>query len=215
MDKPRQRRTSAGQPAFRLPPDVSFCKQVLAQGWAYEFRHRGLGQLGRIVLRETADGRTHIASEVAGDAKDPKTAERMAIFKPLALEIVRRIEAGTGGEATDGWEDPPESLLPEPKELIESKMIFCERCGRRLGLLIFAPGATDTGHFEDYARKMYPEYARLNLPTWIIGPALGSGPMMERPAEILKVWPTRESIMRQPPAEFNAMIDQLRSRHCR
>jgi hypothetical protein len=27
----------------------------------------------------------------------------------------------------------------------------------------------------DYARKMYPHYNHLNVPTWIIGPALGEG----------------------------------------
>jgi hypothetical protein len=32
----------------------------------------------------------------------------------------------------------------------------------------------------------------MNLPTWIIGPALGDGPLMDRPADILKVWPERE-----------------------
>lgn len=95
MDKRRQHRTSADQAGFRLPPDVSFSKQVLAQGSAYEFRHQDLGQLGRF------------------------------------------------------------------------------------------------------------------------GPALGSGPMMERPAEILKVWPAREPVLRQSPAEFNAMLDLLRRQHCR
>jgi hypothetical protein len=73
MDKRRQHGNFADQTGFRLPKDVSFCKQVLVEGWAYEFRHRGLGQLGRVVLRETADGRTHISSEVAGDAKDPRS----------------------------------------------------------------------------------------------------------------------------------------------
>jgi hypothetical protein len=31
---------------------------------------------------------------------------------------------------------------------------------------IFAPAATDAGRFEDYARKRYPQYTRLNVPTW-------------------------------------------------
>jgi len=82
-------------------------------------------------------------------------------------------------------------------------------------MLIFAPGASDDGHYENYARKMYPEYARLNVQTWIIGPALGTGPMIDRPAEILKVWPTREPILPQRPEQFNAALDLLRSRHCR
>ncbi len=53
-----------------------------------------------------------------------------------------------------------------------------------VAMLIFAPQATDPGGFEDYARKMYPEYTRLDLPTWIIGPALGDGPLIDRPADI-------------------------------
>ena len=47
---------------------------------------------------------------------------------------------------------------------------------------------------------MYPQFNRLNVPTWIIGPALGEGPLIDRPADVLKVWPTRELIQRLPPA---------------
>jgi hypothetical protein len=43
----------------------------------------------------------------------------------------------------------------------------------------FAPQATDSGRFEDYARRIYPEYVRLNLPTWFVGPALGSGLLID------------------------------------
>jgi hypothetical protein len=64
---------------------------------------------------------------------------------------------------------------PETKEMIESKLISCERCGTVVAMLIFAPKATDPGYFEDYARKMYPHYNHLNAPTWIVGPALGEG----------------------------------------
>ena len=81
-------------------------------------------------------------------------------------------------------------------------------------MLIFAPVATDPGRFEDYARKMYPQYARLNVPTWIIGPALGAGPLLERPADVLKVWPAREPIERLRPAQLNARVDQLATGHC-
>jgi hypothetical protein len=35
----------------------------------------------------------------------------------------------------------------------------CERCGAVVAMLIFAPAATDPGRFEDYARKMYPQYS--------------------------------------------------------
>ena len=89
--------------------------------------------------------------------------------------------------------------------MIESKLIPCERCGTVVAMLIFAPNATDPGHFEDYARKMYPHYNHLNVPTWILGPALGEGPLIERPVDVLKVWPAREAIQRLLPAQFNSL----------
>jgi hypothetical protein len=76
------------------------------------------------------------------------------------------------------------------------------------------PEATESGQFEDCARKMYPEYTRLNVPTWVIGPALGGGPEMDRPADILKVWPKRTPIKRLKPDEFNPIIDRLATGHC-
>src|SRR5690242_5634178 len=36
---------------FELPPEVSFAKERLPGGWAYVFRHRTLGLLGRILLQ--------------------------------------------------------------------------------------------------------------------------------------------------------------------
>jgi hypothetical protein len=206
-------KVSGVEGGFRLPPDVSFNKQSLPYGWAYVFRHRSLGELGRIVLQEAGDGRTHLSFEVVGDPADPMTAERAAIFQPLGMELARQMEAATG-PAADAASVRVPPRPPEPKELVESRLIPCERCGRVVAMLIFAPQATDAGGFEDYARKMYPEYTRLNLPTWIIGPALGSGPPIDRPAEILKIWPAREPMQRQRPAEFNSMLDRLITEHC-
>lgn len=74
--------------------------------------------------------------------------------------------------------------------------------------------ATYPGRFEDYARLMYPEYTRLNLPTWIICPALGSGPMMDRPAEIWKVWPERGDVELLLSSQFNPVIAELAARNC-
>src|ERR1700738_3752155 len=119
------------------------------------------------------------------------------------------MEAAFGTTPEDaGPVDPPRRPL-EAKGVIESKIIPCERCGDVVAMLIFAPTATDPGRFEDYARKMYPQYNRLNVPTWIIGPALGEGPLIGRPADVLKVWPTREPIQRLVPAQFNPLLDQL------
>jgi len=38
---------------FALPPEVSFHKQRLGDGWAYLFWHRLLGELGRILVQDT------------------------------------------------------------------------------------------------------------------------------------------------------------------
>jgi len=199
---------------FRLPPDVSFEKQRLADAWAYVFRHRVLGELGRILLQELDDGRCHISCEVVGDPSDPMTTQWATIFKPLGLELSRQMEATFGATPEEvGPVDPP-TRVPEAKGVIESKIIPCERCGAVVAMLIFAPKATDPGRFEDYACKMYPQYNRLNVPAWIIGPALGEGPLIDRPADVLKVWPAREPIQRLPPAQFNSLLDQFVTRHC-
>ena len=90
---------------------------------------------------------------------------------------------------------------PDAGELVESKLIPCERCGAGVALLIFAPGATDLGRFEDYARPIYQQVVQMNVPTYVIGLALGDGPLMDRPADILKIWPEREVMQRlRPPA---------------
>jgi len=166
------------------------------------------------LLQELGDGHCHISCEVVGDPSDPMTTQRAAIFKPLGLELTRQMEAVMGRTREDvGSVDLPRRP-PETKEVIESKLIPCERCGTVVAMLIFAPNATDAGHLEDYARKMYPHYNHLNVPTWIIGPALGEGPLIDRPADVLKVWPAREPIQRLPPAQFNSLLDQFVTRHC-
>jgi hypothetical protein len=56
------------------------------------FRHRLLGEIGRILLQELGDGRCHVSCEVVGDPSDPMTTQREAIFKPLGLELTRQME---------------------------------------------------------------------------------------------------------------------------
>lgn len=195
-----------------LPPDVSFERQRLTDGWAYMFRHRTLGALGRILLQDVDGGHCHISCEVVGDPADPMTARRAAIFEPISRDIARQMEAATG-PAPESFTAP--KVPQDPTEVIESKVIPCPRCGAAAAMLVFAPAATDVGRFEDYARMMYPEYTRWNVPTWIIGPALGSGPPQDRPADIVKVWPVRESTQRLPPDRFNPLLDQIIAGHCR
>ena len=97
----------------------------------------------------------------------------------------------------------------------QSKLTQCERCHAGVALLIFAVRAIDHGGLEDYARKMYGEVVRQNLPTYVIGPALGSGPLMDRPADILQIWPKRAPVQRLRPDEFNPIIHAMAQAHCR
>ena len=197
-----------------LPPDITFEKRPLpGDGWAYEFRHRTLGALGRILLQGLPEGRNaHISCEVAGDPADPRTAERRAIFEPLGLEIARQMEQIVGSLADKRPTVPPAPPV-EPGEVVESKLTQCSTCNAFVAMLVFAPEATDAGRFEDYVRRMYPEYSRRSLPTWIIGPA--SGPEPEDPADILQVWPTRKPLQRLTPAQFNPRLERLAASHCR
>ena len=71
---------------------------------------------------------------------------------------------GATPEGAGRVEPPPRP--PQAREVIESKLIVCERCGAVVAMLIFAPAAADPGRFEGYARKMYPQYTRLDVPTW-------------------------------------------------
>lgn len=199
---------------FRLPPEVSSAKQRLADGWAYVFRHRRLGEPGRILVQDLDDGRTHISYEIAGDPDDPMTTRRRKIMEPIGDAIAKRLEAACGSDKTPVSGTPPKPPA-DPGERIETKLMLCRQCSAPVAVLFFAPAATDTGRFEDYARKLYPECVRHNVPAWIIGPALGSGPLDDdNPADILQIWPKRRPTRRLSPAEFNPELDELTGGHC-
>ncbi len=112
----------------------------------------------------------------------------------------------TGSVPDSGHLGPPPVSPAGHGEGIEGKLMQWERCDASVAMLIFAPGATELARFEDYARLMYPEYTRLNLPTWIIGPSLGGSSMENRSADIFQVWPVRGSMERMQPDEFNIMV---------
>src|SRR3954468_12336614 len=120
--------TPRNRDRFVLPPEVSFAKDRLGDGWAYVFRHRLLGVLGRLLVQDTGDGRCRVTCEVAGDPADPMTAKRAEVFRPLGLELAHRLESrvGTVPAALAAPPAPP----PSPShELVESQVIPCDRCG--------------------------------------------------------------------------------------
>ena len=152
---------------FQLPPDITYNQEQLPDGFAFNFRHARLGDLGRILLQDHPNGQTQIICEVIGDPNDPMTAKRGAIFKPISHKITSQIDAALGGRAqilgegeTSAARQPPKSL-----ERIASKLIPCLKCGRPAALLIFADYAQDIGGLEDYARLMYSKIIELDVPT--------------------------------------------------
>ncbi|MCB0094246.1 MAG: hypothetical protein KDE46_00945 [Caldilineaceae bacterium] len=201
--------------SFHLPADISFRKESLSSGWAYVFRHAEIGELGRIVIQGRLDGQSHITCEVVGDPQDPMTKQREAIFKPLGLELVQQMERAMGIEepTTAQWVEPP-ARPAEPLEKIASTLMQCETCGANVALLIFADNAQDVSGLEDYARLMYPQVAKLNIPTWVIGPPSGKGLPHKQPSDMLKIWPEREPVFQSCPDDFNPIIEKLMATHC-
>ncbi|MEM9803853.1 MAG: hypothetical protein AAF959_01120 [Cyanobacteria bacterium P01_D01_bin.56] len=195
---------------FLLPPDVTFDRQSSNGGIVYTFRHQTMGALGRITLRDTPHGQCRITSEVVGDQSDPMTAKRAQIFKPLSDQLTTALDAALGGK---GIIVPPMPTAAGPAERIASTLIPCERCGAGVALLVFADRAHNEGDMEDYARKMYPRYKELNLPTWVVGPPLGV-PSDNTQAMTSKVWPEREPLQRLSPNQVNKQLDILLDAHC-
>ena len=200
---------------FNLPPDVFYQQEPVPNGFAFNFRHAKLGDLGRILLQERPDGQTQILSEIVGDPEDPMTAKRGAIFKPISEAITSQLDAALGGTAQIlGEGDPSGAVKPSASiEKIASKLIPCLKCGRPAALLVFADYAQDIGGLEDYARLMYPKIIELDVPTWVIAPPEGQG--RDAAANILKVHPKRESICKLTPDEFNRKLDKITASHCR
>ena len=195
---------------FNLPPDISYNKEQLPNGFAFNFRHSQLGNIGRILLQERPDGQTQILCEVVGDPDDPMTAKRAAIFKPIGIELSNQLDVALGGKAQGN----PTFVEPPPKsiEKIASKIIPCPKSGRPAALLIFADYAEDVGGLEDYARLMYRNIIELDVPTWVIAPPEGTG--RNAASNILKVHPKREPVCKLTPDEFNQRLERIVAEHC-
>lgn len=178
--------------------------------FAYVVREDQLGEIGRIVVQGTPDGQTHLCFEVAGDPDDPTTKIRMQRFQPVCEVVSKAFSNRFPGGPTS---IPPPPSPKSPSETLGVKYMNCLSCGADVALLVFADGVTEPGHFEDYARKMHHVYSRMKVPTWIVGEMLGP-PGDDTPANVFKVWPSREPIKPMTPRQLNAILDQLESSHC-
>lgn len=193
-----------------LPPDITCTQQHSGAVAIYTFRHRELGELGRIVLTDYPGEQTQVSCEVVGEPNDPMTLTRLSLFQPLTDNILQAMAT----RQTDISDTAASPQIPSPaSERVESKMLPCEVCGRPVALLIFAAGAQSPADFADYARKMFHLYRDMNVPTWIIGDSLGV-PGFSTPSCVMKVWPEWESIRQITPTDFNDDLDRLLSGHC-
>jgi len=201
---------------FRLPPDVTSTRDTLATGAiAYSFRHARLGLLGRLVISALGD-QTQVTSELSGDADDPMTIERLAIFRPISEALTAILDHRTGGDpATDaarGTDTPaPQPPGPDANHLIKSTVVQCDQCGAFVAHIVFADEATGT--LEDHARLMHGRIQELGLPAWVLGPIQERGRHAGQ-AELLAVYPAREPARWVTDAEFDAIIDAITGVHC-
>ncbi len=195
---------------FRLPLNITVSRQLLPDWVAYVFRDIELGELGRLAVEGMPSGETRLSSEASGFPDDPMFARRKEMLEPLCQELSGILEALRG----KGRSTAHPVRTPQPQGSLPCEEVRCDVCDKMVAFLIFADGATDDGLFEDYARLMYPHYTNHNVPTYIIGPELGGGPMEHRPANILQVWPSRSPMTCQRPDEFNPIIERLANEHC-
>ncbi len=201
---------------FKLPPDVTSTRATLATGAiAYSFRHAHLGLLGRLVIGTLGD-QTQVTSEISGDADDPMTAARLAIFRPISEALTAILDHRSGGDpatyAARGTDTPaPQPPGPDANHLIKSKVVQCDRCDAFVAHIVFADEATGT--MEDHARVMHRRIRELGLPTWVLGPIQERGRHAGQ-AELLAVYPEREPARWVTDAEFDAMMDAITGVHC-
>jgi len=73
-----------------------------------------------------------------GDPSDPMTENRAQVFKPLGVELAKGIES-LAGTVPASEAASPLSRPVEPREVIESRLILCDRCGTPVALLVFTP----------------------------------------------------------------------------
>ena len=203
--------------AFKLPPNVSFRKEKHGNHWVYQFRHKDLGNIGRIVLKPAPNGKTEVVSELVGDPSDPMFEKRAAIFKPLGIQISNAMDqvARSGQPIQKNYSAP---TMPSTRgKNIARKLVQCEQCDKGIGLIILAPDAVDIGILEDYTRLMYPEMKQHNVPAWIVGgmsPFAGVDSANEPRCVVRKVYPQLEDIFYASPEEFNEQTEDLLIKCC-
>jgi hypothetical protein len=196
---------------FQLPKNISMNREWLKGSMVYIFRDKKLGEIGRIVVQGLENGETNLACEVTGDKNDPMTQKRLKIFEPVSEGIINMMTSIVGEGEYQG-EIPKTPRNHE--ETVATKLMDCNNCGENVALLIFTEEDGSQGAFEDLARKTHHLYTKLDVPTWIIGPAIGELKEDRTDTPIMKVWPIRKKIKITTAVKFNKKLDKLIENHC-
>lgn len=211
-NKSLDKKIKKARESFSLPPEVTSTKTQLSNGrFAYVFRHRTLGELGRLLIIPHSNGESQLVVEVSGDSDDPMTIKRQEILGPIASEMLETmaIICGSGKGRSEPYQ------VPEQKYEIGCEEILCETCDALVALLVLSEADTVAG-LEDYARMMHATIKEKNVPTWVIG--------KEKEVKInggyaglalsMKLWPERGSVQELLSTEFNPLLDKLIDAHC-
>jgi hypothetical protein len=206
---------------FALPEGITMKRGPASEGVAFYFRHRDLGQLGRARVIDDGHGHSHFVGEVAGDEADLQTAKRAELLGPLIEQLHHVLDEAAGVAHVPASPLPkPRTITAEPRGDLPIKLMHCERCGKPVARLIFAPTGTHSrGEFEDVARMTFPLCAEQPLPTWIVGPGnpadiLTAADPMEIRSMVMPIWPEHGELFESSPSQFNRTIRALQDSHC-
>ena len=196
-----------------LPKDVEMHKDLTLDGnVAYVFRHRQLGELGRMIIIPQAI-QTRWDSCVVGDSDDPMTNKRKAIIEPLFNALNQRADELFGSSPTQS-----SSYQQQYREqsLVKSIVMPCEKCGAVTAMLIISGGDTED-ELEDYARIMFSKVKELDVPTWVLGyekEVTGVNGKKCGEALVMRIWPEREAARVMLSTELDPILDELMGTHC-
>src|SRR6266516_3575104 len=72
-----------------FPPDIKTARAELPNGVAYEFSHKRLGKLGRLIIAGMIGNQTQVSAEIApGEVSDPKWIERFEMLQTIVQKCM-------------------------------------------------------------------------------------------------------------------------------
>ena len=72
-----------------FPPGIKTARMQLPNGVAYEFSHKRLGRLGRLIVTDTIDNQTQVSAEIApGEVSDPQWVERFEMLQTIVQKCM-------------------------------------------------------------------------------------------------------------------------------